>query len=451
MSSDFDTTTLIWLPNEPTFEPGSGNHTQSCIVPEHFIEQTMFQSRQFEHLQPQHPQLAPGLVPSLGAYAPIPFANQPHLGSDGTRPGAAIGSDWNSGDPQGLYMYSSPQQPSIVSPNPTYPINIQQSVPHPSHISNASGGQATRTIFHVSQAQDASSYYPPQPHSTPKNASLGHNIVRSMAGHIISSPDGDSPLAEAIEPNLHASAPIYNRSPISQLPSNRQRSPPGNRLPYAGPYPTNSARMLLRWPSDNLAQGAVRGVDSPKPNMPGGKTVETEVKTGQTPAVMADHPSWRLTQETYDWIVATLDPKKRPDKSVPAPSGQCRLCTSVCQRSGTLQQHIIILHRQKLARKVAAKQRFNLELAIAFVVAQLRSDHGVVQIHPECAEFTKLLARSPEGLAPLPLSSFPFLREKLVTFSAEERWMGVRCHSCGVMVTKRRVLDEHMPLCPGRK
>lgn len=166
-------------------------------------------------------------------------------------------------------------------------------------------------------------------------------------------------------------------------------------------------------------------------------------------------PDWRLTLSTYEWLFAVMYPKRRPDKKKATPSGPCQLCDSTCKRPGILQQHLIILHRQRLARKHLAGQPYNLQLALAFVVAHIRS--GVVlnaqmdAVHQESQSFLAALKNSPAGLEPLEPQAFPLLLSKLGELSMQETWVGVQCRNCGMWATRRIALEEHATVCAGIK
>lgn len=153
------------------------------------------------------------------------------------------------------------------------------------------------------------------------------------------------------------------------------------------------------------------------------------------------------------WIFAVMYPKRRPNKKEPTPSGQCRLCPSVSKRPGILQQHLTVLHRQRLARKVLAGHQYNAVLAFAFVVAQLESYTGVESegdlTRHECSRFKDLIGRHPLGQDRLHLDEFPLLYQQLAEFSARDSWMGVRCKFCGMLATRPVALAEHANVCAG--
>ncbi|KAF9512400.1 hypothetical protein BS47DRAFT_1345551 [Hydnum rufescens UP504] len=116
---------------------------------------------------------------------------------------------------------------------------------------------------------------------------------------------------------------------------------------------------------------------------------------------------WRLTVPIFNWLSAVLDPKRRPDKSTPAPSGNCLLCDTFCQRPGTLQQHVICQHRMRIARQYIQKRPYNDLLALTFTVLQLHSDRRPGPVENECVHFRYVLKFSPpSGLArSLPMPS----------------------------------------------
>jgi len=167
-----------------------------------------------------------------------------------------------------------------------------------------------------------------------------------------------------------------------------------------------------------------------------------------------NHPEARcLTLDTFQWLFAVMYPKRRPDKKKPTPSGPCQLCDSTCKRAGILQQHVTILHRQRLARKHLAGKPYDLQLALAFVVAQVLCEAAVNAhidaVHQESQAFLAALRDNPTGLDPLVPSTFPSLRQKLDEFSRLESWVGVRCQDCGMWATRPVALEEHAAICSG--
>lgn len=166
-------------------------------------------------------------------------------------------------------------------------------------------------------------------------------------------------------------------------------------------------------------------------------------------------PDWRLTLDTYEWLFAVMYPKRRPDKKKPTPSGQCQLCDSTCKRAGILQQHVTILHRQRLARKYLAGQPYNLQIALAFVVAQVLCSVVVNPqmdaVHQESQAFLAALKNNPAGLDPLMPDAFPSLRQRLDDFSKLESWVGVQCRHCGMWATRPVALEEHTAVCTGTR
>jgi hypothetical protein len=164
-------------------------------------------------------------------------------------------------------------------------------------------------------------------------------------------------------------------------------------------------------------------------------------------------PNWRLTLQTYEWLFAVMYPKRRPDKKKPTPSGPCLLCDSTCKRPGILQQHLTILHRQRLARKHLAGQPYKLQLALAFVVAQVLCgatlNAEMDDVLQEIQDFLAALKNSPAGLGTPQPQAFPLLRGKLDELSRRESWVGVQCQDCGMWATRPIVLEEHSAICAG--
>lgn len=152
-----------------------------------------------------------------------------------------------------------------------------------------------------------------------------------------------------------------------------------------------------------------------------------------------------LTRGLYDWIFAVLYPKRRSDKSVPTPSGACRLCNAFCKRPGILRQHVAIVHRQRIARKVVIGEPFRAELALAFVVAQLENDmSGDTLIVAEMAAFKKSLIK---GNVFFSTDDSPALHQKLHEFCKDSSWVGVKCEGCGTWLTRPVALVDHAALC----
>ena len=163
----------------------------------------------------------------------------------------------------------------------------------------------------------------------------------------------------------------------------------------------------------------------------------------------------RLTLATYEWLFAVMYPKRRPDKKKPTPSGRCQLCESTCKRPGILQQHLTILHRQRIARKHLAGKPYDLQLALAFVVAQVLCDvvmnSQMDAVHRESQAFLVMLENNSTDLESLQPGAFPSLHQKLDEFSRLESWVGVRCQNCGMWATRPIALEEHAAICSGSR
>ena len=146
-------------------------------------------------------------------------------------------------------------------------------------------------------------------------------------------------------------------------------------------------------------------------------------------------------------------PKRRPDKKKPTPTGPCLLCDSICKRPGILQQHVTVIHRQRLVRKRLAGQPFNVGLALAFVVAKLSYSANLqnVGVLHECRSFLGELKNSPAGLEPLEPDAYIFLRQKLDEFCELQSWVGVQCEECGMWATRPAALEEHCQICASAK
>ena len=163
----------------------------------------------------------------------------------------------------------------------------------------------------------------------------------------------------------------------------------------------------------------------------------------------SSHPDWRLTPEAYEWLFAVMYPKRRPNKKIPTPSGPCLFCGSICKRPGILQQHLTVIHRQRLARKHLAGQPYNVGLALAFVVAELRcsakaQSNAALQ---ECRAFLGALRANPAGLESPGPDMYLWLRQKLDEFCGLQSWVGVQCRKCGMWATRPAALEEHQRIC----
>jgi hypothetical protein len=393
-----------------------------------------FDSHHVQHIQTRPDSHYPQREPFTNRYISAPDAFGTQWGYSGDSiPATPSARPWTDDPAHHTFDYAPNHPQAIISPSPVRPAefayfgssDLSSANYPPSRVETHGSSQPQLSPDGSSQAfslmgAPSSSYYPIA------TQTAGNDLVRYTAAGPQGSP----------------SQIVFPGRPVPQ----QQRLSVRHR-PMSAPYAVNPPNRPLRWPSD------FPGRHSPSAVLLGqamDRQDDALALSADTPLTV-DHPNWRLTKEIYDWMVATLDPKKRPNKKTPAPSGQCKLCTSVCKRSGTLQQHIIILHRQKLARRATAGQRYHLELALAFVVAQMRSDQGGASPDPECIQFTELLARHPEGLPPLAPNEFPGLRGKLMEFCREERWIGVKCGHCGMMMSRRTALEEHLPMCPGRK
>jgi len=238
-------------------------------------------------------------------------------------------------------------------------------------------------------------------------------------------------------------------------------------------YPAQSDSALLREfsptssvnpeypppPPENIASPLLQSAAAPSGSFPKDDKVRVDkVRVDPENVIgvpfLPEHPEWTLTSDLYQWIFAVLYPKKRPNKKIPTPTGACRLCRSDCKRPGILQQHVRVLHRQRLARRAFAGQSFNVELALAFVVAEIRSASPQPEGNPlvlaECDEFWGLVDR-PGGLGSLSLHKFPLLRAKLEELIEGDDWIGVQCKGCGMWATRQVALNEHTAVCTARK
>lgn len=169
-----------------------------------------------------------------------------------------------------------------------------------------------------------------------------------------------------------------------------------------------------------------------------------------------DDPNWNLSLELYEWIFSVLYPKRRRNKEANAPSGPCRFCSTVSKHAGSLQQHLIVLHRQRLARKVHTGWEFNRLLALGFAVAEMESEPRKISrgdldsTAEETHRFRDLLTLGPLSKETIDMDAFPILTERLTEFCHRESWIGVNCPNCGTWATRRVALKEHALVCTGK-
>lgn len=219
-------------------------------------------------------------------------------------------------------------------------------------------------------------------------------------------------------------------------------------MPSNEPYPAPQSHI----PPPRLTQRASIS-QFPEHTSPSESFTSTSPSASSSQPLAPDNSEWRLTPVVYQWLFAVMYPKRRPDKSQPTPTGPCLLCDTVCKRPGILQQHLIIVHRQRIARKLHGGQRFSFELALAFVVAQIRSvpNREYSLLEGECDLFCGTLENNPGGLAALGHDELPLLRQKLNEFARDESWIGVQCQLCGVWATRPVAMEEHLLVCARNK
>jgi hypothetical protein len=221
--------------------------------------------------------------------------------------------------------------------------------------------------------------------------------------------------------------------------------------PDSAPVPRDLPPTTWEYTSpENIAAPLVQSAGC---STPGGDKTSLDRENVTGVHFPPEHPEWTLTSELYQWIFAVLYPKKRLNKKIPTPTGACRLCRSDCKRPGILQQHLRVLHRQRLARRALAGQSYNVELALTFVVADVRSTSRQLDSTPlvaECDEFLRLVD-CPGGLGSLPSDKLPLLRWKLAELIQGEDWIGVQCKGCGMWATRQVALNEHTAVCVGKK
>ena len=214
----------------------------------------------------------------------------------------------------------------------------------------------------------------------------------------------------------------------------------------SGPHHANLAPVMESLASATVERSRSSSVSSASPGPSFGPSFGAF--QAATTVYNDHHDDWRLTVPVFNWLSAVLDPKRRPDKSTPAPSGNCLLCDTFCQRPGTLQQHVICQHRMRVARQYIQRRPHNDLLALAFTVLQLHSDRRPGPVETECAHFRHLLISSPPaGLQGFSSDAFPLLRETLHEFCHTDRWKGVTCEYCGLLAQRRATLEEHVTKC----
>ncbi|KAF8327141.1 uncharacterized protein EI90DRAFT_1818086 [Cantharellus anzutake] len=168
---------------------------------------------------------------------------------------------------------------------------------------------------------------------------------------------------------------------------------------------------------------------------------------------------WHMTLDDFSWLASVLSPKRRPNKREPTPSGTCRFCDVICARAGSLQQHVVFQHRQRIARKYIGNDHYNQDLALAFTVLQLDADSeyedmsntdtnmGGRRTTEEATEsevFRAALANGPVTS----MASYPHLVARFHRFCMAEKWRGVHCSACGMLVQRKLNLSEHQAKCP---
>lgn len=318
-----------------------------------------------------------------------------------------------------------------------------------------------RGFVGFSPLSDPLSYMHPEQHESSQQSSFSgggrSNITAAMHWH------QNLPLSSGLESAWFT--PAHDASEIQSIEASgavrRPRTVAHTSVPYNYPQdhtvPPNPLETITSY-SSSAPGYAVGNYISLKPPEPGGTT-----------QLSPDHPDWRLTAEIYQWLFAVLYPKRRPDKSRATPSGQCLLCETVCKRAGILQQHLLIVHRQRLARKIRAAATAGQEytrahpvtgsheqLALAFAVAQIRSISQRPLNNPLEAECDAFLApltvppylMEPTGTDRAPMRVvFSLLYAKLLEFSLEESWVGAQCQLCGMWATRPVALEEHLLVC----
>lgn len=370
--------------------------------------------------------LEPGPPPSHSAYSIAPkstmFHEQPAASwrDDGTTSNALYYNQPSSTSDPFLHSYpplSTHELPcqraisrtSVLSPTSSFKALNLQTAPQVSHIITVSASiqaepaAAIQMIPYASELQSPVSAYP-----SAADFDSDHSFVLSS----------DAILDEMrLYSERHITEALVTHGSKTPVPTN--------------PHPTCSTFLN-------------------EPNEP------TESPTALTP-LDPDAFGWNLSCELYDWIFQVLYPKQRTNKEKSAPYGQCWFCSAVSKHAGSLQQHLIVLHRQRLARKVRTGREFNGLLALGFVVAQMESEFknktsgDLEQTRNEWLCFKELLTLSPLSNETLQLRAFPMLTRKLNEFCLQELWIGVSCPHCGTWATRRVALKEHTLVCAGRK
>ncbi|KAF8329835.1 uncharacterized protein EI90DRAFT_1351593 [Cantharellus anzutake] len=165
---------------------------------------------------------------------------------------------------------------------------------------------------------------------------------------------------------------------------------------------------------------------------------------------------WHMTLDDFHWLASVLFPKRRPNKRKPTPSGTCRFCDVVCSRAGNLQQHVVFQHRQRIARKYIENDHYNQDLALAFTVLELdvgggmsnmdanMGGHRTTEEASESDLFSAALVTGPVTS----MASYPHLLARFHRFCMAEKWRGVHCSACGMLVQRKLNLSGHQAKCP---
>lgn len=178
-----------------------------------------------------------------------------------------------------------------------------------------------------------------------------------------------------------------------------------------------------------------------------------DAETSRIPGPPDHQPIGALDEGLYNWLLAVLYPRRRLNrKAEPTPSGRCRLCTTICRRPGSLQQHVQIIHRQRIARKFNNKQPHSRELAFAFVVAHLQASPCGIDgaLRQESEQYLDCLRTCPpSGLVLADSDGFPNLERVLSDVISGNGWLGAKCERCSLWLTKTSGLREHRNSCAG--
>jgi hypothetical protein len=246
--------------------------------------------------------------------------------------------------------------------------------------------------------------------------------------------------------------PSHEQSGVSRPPASEAASRNSDRAAdYATEHVCQRPRANHKTGSTPYARGPQKSASLPTSNRRSSHAhtaVDAEIGGAGPPGHQA---GWTLNEELYNWLFAVLYPKQRPNrKAEPAPSGRCKMCPTVCGRTGSLQQHVQVIHRQRIARKFNNTKTHCRELAFAFLVAHLEASPCVIDgaLRQESERYLcRLRTCPPSGLVLTDSDEFPLLERELSDVIRWSDWLGVKCERCNLWLTKTSGLREHRYSC----